>query len=167
MNHARFSAIYSGLTSVAKKVYEAVPIAEYWPAAKIIYEMDRLNIHVDHSVVRGCLRSLKEAGLIMEVNKQGEFKRVPVRMPASKTKTVEEEEMNNKNTAPATCHPKKTTPMDALGELAQRAVRMADMLKDLASDISDAAVEIQAQLEAGDEDVQKLRQLQTLLKGIV
>ncbi len=60
----------------------------------------------------------------------------------------------------------KRTAIDNLGDLAARAVAIADELKGLSHQINNAAIEIQAQVEEGEADMQKLRQFQTLLKSL-
>lgn len=169
MSRARFNSIYSGMTSVSKKVYEAVPMNEAWNTSKIAAELQRCGLGIDFRIVAGCLNSLCSAGLINEIGK-AEFKREGIKTEAANKPTNELETDMGKQyvikTVAQSAPAKKLAPLDRLGELAQRAANMANMLKELASDISDAAVDIQSQMETGEEDVKKLRQLQTLLKSI-
>lgn len=168
MSQARFNAIYNGMTSAARKVYDVVPIAEAWDKVQIARELRRLNISLDIKVFDACLGALRDAGLIRELH-QGEFQREKVREEAAKpanhdTKGGEMSSFSKMESLPAA--PAKKSPLDRLGELAQRATQLAGAVSALASDISDAAVDIQAQLENTEEGVKKLRQLQTLLKSL-
>lgn len=61
---------------------------------------------------------------------------------------------------------KAVTPIDRLEKLSQRCALLAKTVKDLASDIGDAAVEIQQQMDAKDENLSKLRQLQALMRSL-
>ena len=171
MSQSRFDAIFSGQTSIAKKVYEAVPIAESWNARKIMTELSRLGISQDQRTVTGCLENLRKSGLVNEFLK-GEFRREPIKevvlkAEAGKAKEVSVITLPKPTIAPsAVAHPADLSPMDILGALAARAANLASMANDLSSDISDAAVEIQQHIENNDADTQKLKQLQSILKSI-
>lgn len=57
-------------------------------------------------------------------------------------------------------------PVDKLVELSARIGQLAHLIKELASEISDATIEVQGQIESNDADSQKLKQLQSLLKSL-
>lgn len=59
--HAR---LLQGLNSIARKVYDAVPTNEAWPASKI---RTLIPGNPDMNVVKGCLGKMKEDGLVKEV----------------------------------------------------------------------------------------------------
>lgn len=172
MSSAKFERIFVGLTSAAQKVYEAVPISETWSANKIGSELRRKNIGIDFSIVQGCLNSLIDVGLVVERGR-GEFRRTPIRKAAEKqeiAQPTEEIEMQNKPQATKTAAKPATnaapmTVLDRLGELSQRVAQMSHQLTALSSDITDAAVEIQSQMDANEENIAKVRQLQTLLSS--
>lgn len=166
MSHARFLQIHSGQTSVAKKVYEAVPILEAWSVGQVNAALQRSGVVIAFRDVAGCLNTLKNSGLINEP-KTGEFIREGVRQP--KTPKVKEPEM--KPEAPRAVittgqHPITTNPIDKLENLAQRIMQVSQMVKGIADDLSDAAIDIQHQFEGKEEDLKKFKQLQELLKGI-
>lgn len=173
MSRARFNAIYSGITDAAKKVYEVVPIAEAWTVQQVAAELHRCKVPVARiDVLTGCLDSLRRAGLVCEP-RRGQFRRERVRDDKPTAAAVEiptftkiEPEEKNMANKPQPTPRASTTPLDRLGDLAQRVTQLSIALKDVASELSDAAVDIQSQLEHGEEDVKKLRQLQTLLKSI-
>ncbi len=56
--HAR---LLQGLNSIARKVYDAVPTDEPWPASKI---RTLIQGNPDMNVVKGCLGKMKEDGLV-------------------------------------------------------------------------------------------------------
>lgn len=163
MNRARFNALYNGMTSVAKKVYEAVPLVESWNHTRVNAELVRLGVNIDHHVLRGCLETLRTAGLVNEVAR-GEFRREAIREP-KRNNEKEPAPMKTPATA-AKPAPASATPFDKLGNLAAALTQLAAQLEDLASDLTDAAIDIQAQLETNDADLGKLKQLQTLLKSL-
>lgn len=178
MNHARFTTILAGMTSVARKAYEAVPIQETWPTSKIIAELQRQGTALPFRTLVGCLRTLCDAGIVVEVS-HGMFRRVPVRdpvptskasaapkpiaIPTLQTYTPKEPTMK---AAPQPTPATKPSPLDLLGALAARANALGDQLKVLATDLSDAAVEMQAQAESDAGALEKLKQFQALLKSL-
>jgi len=173
LSTTRFNAIHAGLTSVAQKVYEAVPIAEAWSQSQIYAELSRKQISANHRVMVGCLDNLVSQGLIAEPSR-GMFRRVAIRpakvaptpAPAPDTPPQQEEPMKPALApAPAPVAAPTISPIDRLGLLASRVAAISAELATLATDISNATVEAQMQMEANAEDTQKLRQLQAILKG--
>jgi hypothetical protein len=176
MNLARYTATYNGLNAAARKVHDAVPMQEPWTVAQIVGELRRQGSSLDHRVTRGCLRVLVEAGLVIE--RAGEkFQRITIRIadkqqPAPQPAPQQKEPAMPENVTPLLTKktPEPATPMDRLGALAKRVNDVAIIVKNLASELSDAAVEIQAELEAKDanntKELAKLRQFQALLKGL-
>lgn len=181
ISQTKFKRVFSGMTTLAQKVYNFVPISETWAIGKVCAEAKRNGVTVDQRVMFGCLAALRDGGLVDEPVR-GEFRRHPVRVapekltiPVFTETTPQEEPMVKPQAQPVTpgitvtiTEKKKPapTPMDMLGDLAQRAVVLADMVKALAEDISDTAVEVQAQFEASAEESKKLKQLKALLGSI-
>lgn len=175
MSQARFNAIYSGQTAIAKKVYDAVPIADTWSIPQIIGELERTGFRHEYRSVAGCLATLLNAGLVQDTGK-GRFCREPIR---EKTPTPKEESMKPAPVPPvavsiapvslaslaAQSAPSKS-PIDRLGELAARVTAMAISLKDLAAEISDAAIDAEAQFEQNETAMAKVKQLQSILKSL-
>lgn len=90
MSQSKFNRIWSGANAQMKKVYEVVPIAEYWPIKQIDAEMRRRGINADFAATTGILDSLKRIGVIRE--QRGCFTREIVREVSTDT-NVEPEEL--------------------------------------------------------------------------
>lgn len=168
MSRSRFDAIFSGQSSIAKKVYEAVPIVESWNAKKILSELARQGITQEPRTLTGCLDTLKRSGLINELMK-GEFRREVIKELSVKVEVAQAKEAVQASkpiVVAASLVEREISPMDILGALAARAAHLSGMVSDLSSDISDAAIEIQQRIETIGADTQKLKQLQSILKSI-
>jgi hypothetical protein len=171
MQQAKFDSIHRGLSSIAKKVFEGVPIAEPWSASQIHNELTRLQIcGCDLRTVTGCLNTLVEAGLAEEPQR-GAFIRAQIRQkaPAPTIKLVpsltKEPEMKPQPVATSNA-PAETDPIDRLSGIAARVITVAETLRALASDIETAAIEIADRSEKRNDETKKLRQLQELLKSL-
>jgi len=170
ISRSRFDRLMSGMNSTAVKVYEAVPIAGQWSLNQVTAEMRRAGINVDPRAVFGCLGALVRAGLVVE-SEAGRFQREAVKAPLTKPIKSKDEPMTTnssqqaKKSVNANVMSKLDT-MDILGVLATRAANISSMVKELSSDISDAAIEIQSRIETSEADLVKFKQLQALLKGI-
>jgi hypothetical protein len=166
MSPERFEAVHAGMTAAARKVYAAVPIDESWHITKIVAELNRLGTRMEYSVVNACLSALQQAGLTRELSGR-EFRRERVRAAAPAKPKPTEKPMKNTATvtAPVAPIPAKISPLDRLGALAERANNMMEMLKALAADITDAALEIQADHENSKKGLELLSQFQNLVKS--
>ena len=165
MNAARQRVLLEAQTAIARKVFDAVPIGAAWSVHAIVIEMKRLHGSAPTThIVSGCLRALREAGLVRQMGDT--HCRVPVResvptvMPPetlieimSKTETVE---------APA---PLK--PIDRLAGVAQRLRNLAEEFADLAEEVDAAALELEAKASTPDAETVKLRALRDALKQLV
>lgn len=162
ISQSRFEERYKQQTSVAQKVYDATPMTEAWTAQSITAELQRVGVHREFKVVLGCLNTLIEAGLVFEA-KKNMFQREPIRA-VIKVEKKEPEVAFTQNDMQATQH--KDDPIQKLGHLAERLVAISTMVKDLAEDINEAALEAQAKMEEHGESAKTLAQLQTLLGGL-
>jgi len=166
MNQQKFEAVYRGLTTQAKKVYECVPIAEPWTPGQIMAELHRKNISMnDRHVVMGCLNSMITAGIVIE-GPRGEFRREAIRPKCEFKEQVFEsneptEESEVKHAAPTTNKPatNEANALDLLGDFAQRLRAMAD-------DAERIAIVIADQAEKNEAETSKLRQFQAFLKSL-
>ncbi len=156
MSAAKFQGEYNGLTSVAKKVYEAVPNLEEWGSARILIELKRVGVPMDAKQINGCLDALVRAGLVREP-KPGMFirqhvKDAPPRPVLVKSGPVE---------APTgTGDPMpEEAPIDKLSGLSSK-------LREIADAIDNAAIEIADRISSESEETNKLKQLQKLLKEL-
>lgn len=172
MNHARFTAIHAGMTSVAKKVYEVTPIAESWSAGQICQELLRTGSSVDPRVISGCISALVHAGIVLQQGPDA-YRRTPVRPKPERAAPLAQPETMAKPTPTTTPPPAvpaaaKLTdpagPIDKLGALSSRVSNMVELLQALAIDIDTAALEIEEQIQAKNAETAKLRQLQALLR---
>jgi hypothetical protein len=85
MSQARFNRIDSGLTSTARKVYNAVPLQESWSAQQIVAELKRGGVTHNFAIIVGCLNSLIQAGIVRETDK-GMFCREPIKAGTNTTR---------------------------------------------------------------------------------
>ena len=154
MNAARLKQVENGLSGIARKVLEAVPIADQWPAHTIANEIKRATGSAPEiKIVNGCLESLKSSGLVREPTR-GKWIRVSMKdhadadeMPAP-VKVVELRKQQPEQTAREM--------------LSQVAIAMMD----LAAKVEDVASEIDKAEKRNEEKTAKLRQLQELLRGL-
>ena len=162
MNLAKFESVHRGLSVQARNVYEALPLSEPWNPTQIMKELHRTNASMsDAHSVRGCINSLIDSGLAVEPVR-GSFKRIEIREkkidkpPALvAVKNSKEEEMK----VAIYEIPEKASPIDRLSGLAQR-------LRELATDMDDAAIDLAEQAQKNDAETIKMRQLQALLKSL-
>ncbi len=139
----RDSAIGNLQTSL-RKVFECVPIQEDWSAAQITHELARKHQSIGSTSVVGSLNALKKSKLVVEP-KSGYFKQIECRkMPAKKK-------------IPATVTPE--TPLFTLRDILNK----VDNLK---MELEVAVLEVEEYIETSNKKVEKLDQLQSLLKSI-
>jgi hypothetical protein len=169
MNHGRYQSIYQGLSAIARKVYDAIPAQETWSMAQIQAELQRTGGTArDKRILEGCVNSLKEAGIIKEPVR-GFFIREHVSPPTSKTvetKPIKETTLGLPNTTPLPSTQPKGKPLDKLAGIANRANMLAASLRDLASDIETAALELEEEVAASLKASEKLQALSSILKNI-
>lgn len=159
MNKSVYQSRVSGLTAIAKKVFSVVPIAEAWPAHQIIGELKRMtDSAADPRIVSGCLNTLINQGLVTEP-KPNTFRRVAVK--ESKLTELIAKKPNHKEVSPVATQ-KQQQSVSAIEKLAG----IASRLKQVASDIESAAIEIDEQLKNDKQDTEKLKQLQSLLRSL-
>ncbi len=165
MNQQRFESMYRGMTAQAKKVYDCIPISDPWTPSQIMQELHRKNISMsDMRVVLGCVNSLIDCGVVIEVSK-GLFKREVIR-PKCEPKqqvieiieTTKEEEV--KQPAPVPVKPTPAiSPISLLGSLSSR-------LRAFADEMDGVAMVLAEKSEKEEAETSKMRQLQALLKSL-
>lgn len=172
MNNARYQSILKNATSVARKVFDAIPISEPWTTQQVRSELIRSGVAVtrEYSVIEGCINTLVSSGLVIE-NPRGHFKRVEVSQsdPPKKQppqKTVQSTQPMSEPEQMSTDDKKPFSALDRLAALANRAATLSIAVKALASEIETAAIEVEQEMEKHAEGRQKLAQLQALLKGL-
>jgi hypothetical protein len=151
MTPARAESIERGLTAVASRVLQAVPIQEPWNVHQVMSELLRLKIaQPPMHVTQGCLVSLKESGLIKE-GPQGHFKRYPVRLKEVSMPTPP---------APA------LVPVDPLMQIGATLRAVAQQLVEVADAVDDAALQVDARIEAAQAGSAKLKQFKELFASL-
>lgn len=173
MTPATIASLLQGQTSIARKLFEFVPIAEEWSEFQIANEMRRVTGSApDLKVTRGCLRDLADSGLIRHRNNQ--FRRAQAQ---EKTKQKEAEMSAAKAVTTLQLNPAAKaeqkhapSPIEILGDIAGSIVALgksvAEQLQQLAGRVEEAALQIEQGQEANAESLEKLKQLQSLLKSL-
>lgn len=159
MTAARIRLLENQQSGVAKKVYAAVPINEIWPVKQIAFELQRQGVARDISIVEGCLKSLRDTGLIKEAS-PGHFQRVKPRAESEPTK--KEPTMA---TTPVSSS-QAVDPVDKLAAIGTKLRGLSQMFVELANDIDEAALALDEKASGNDEELAKLRQLKGLLKSL-
>ncbi len=173
MTPAKIAGLLQGQTSIARKLFEFVPIAAAWSEHQIASEMRRVTGSTpDLKVVRGCLRDLADCGLVRRSNDLFRRAHVPEKpqqkeseMPAAKAVTTLQLK------PAATPEPQVApSPIEILGDIAGSIVELskgvAVQLQQLASRVEEAAIQIEQGQEANAANLQKLKQLQQLLRSL-
>lgn len=168
MTPAKYQTALNGLTSIARKVFEAVPIQEKWTAHRIVTEMSRLSTRIDMKTAEGCLNSLKDFGLVKEPER-GLFQRVVAR----ERETISLPTDTTADPAPAPRAPvepvlsliqPENTPATVFGEIATTLRARAAELNRMADEIDGAALAFEERIENSEKRVAKFRELSALLK---
>jgi len=158
-----------GRSMQEQKAFAAVPIQEYWSAAQIGSAIQRACGSVmDRRTLDGCLVRLKDAGLIQS-RADGTFKRTAIR--DGEKKDMAENRKDDDIVAKATdvvmsVNPKGPDMLDRMQALATNMRLHADYLQTMAAQVEEMALEIEERRETGDAEVQKLRQLKSILKEL-
>lgn len=161
LSPTRYEERLRNLTPTARKVFDAVPISEPWSSTYIQSEMSRLGTRPGGTdILMGCLNSLKQAGLVEEPER-GQFIRARVR-PAKTEKDPQPAAEKAPMPTPQKPEAKPAAPTSAIDLLAG----IAKSMRALAGEIETAALAIEEGQAKAGEEVQKLRQLQALLKGL-
>lgn len=187
LSEAKRDRILQGQTTTARKVYDAIPIAEPWEVPKIVAELSRRGQAIDYPILIGCINNLIRNGLVAEPVRKT-YIRTPVRTKAVQaivSSVMDDEDMDDTDieftepeaqAMPSTEQiqtkqkPGKGTPqaatIDRLGALAEKATNLATDLKKLAAEIETAAIDIAEQIADVEAKAEKLRKFQALLSEI-
>ena len=165
MNAAKQQNMLAGQSSLARKVFQVVPIQERWSAHDIFNSlMVAETTGAQFPAIRRGLGELKDAGLIREpVN--GHFQRTTI------TITPQRELSMSKDIKPAMATTKKPegSALDALavlsGEVISFAEEVGQRMKKLAARIEEVALSVVAERVVNAEALVKFKLLQSLLKG--
>lgn len=189
MTPAKYQSALNSQSAIAKKVLEMVPIQEAWSRNEIASNLRRVTkSSPDVAVLDGCLIRLKDAGLIRE-RQTGLYQRVEIRerevlhvATETKIKTqvaadgrtfiagmgigVDNTGGTVEHCASASASMPAKSPIDILSALSERVRAAATSMLVLASDIETAALTIEQTNAESNANVDKLRQLQALLKSL-
>lgn len=175
MTPAKQEILMQGQTSIARKIYECVPIQEAWQTFQIAHALKAATgTSADLRRVQACLSDLADAGLIREPQKR-HFQRVEVK---EKPKTQElkmpaEPSLNAIAAATAATAEPKASALDRIAGLAGELSDIADHLRQrllrvtkIAKELEDVALAVEQERESSSESMAKLSQLKDLLKGL-
>lgn len=159
---ARLQAIADSQTGIAKKILAACPIADWWSLRQIMDELYREHhVRYEQHVVRGCLRSLREAGLVQEKGDLFQQVTIPVK---NNVKPIKEPEVSVEDTAP---EPKtKVSGENLVLHSVARLRSVSALLLEVATDLEEAVLRIEEASQERDKEVEQLRQLKALLNGL-
>ena len=168
LKESKFKAIHNGLSAIAKKVYEAVPIKDSWEKHKIILELQRLHPSVrDQHTILGCLDTLVRSGLVNQLE-NGTFRREHVETAASLRAALDKEiGLPEKMKKTEVQEDQAVSPIEKITRLQQMAAKIIEDVKAMSDAIETVAIEVEMQFSERDAESQKLKQLQALLKGLV
>ncbi|KSW22806.1 MULTISPECIES: hypothetical protein [unclassified Pseudomonas] len=169
MTPARQQALLKAQTGVARKVYDVVPIQSPWSPLQIKGALTASgHSSAELSVIRACLNDLKDAGLVREVDRQM-FLRTEVRTPPQQKDQPMPRIVTSIKPA-AKAGNTSASPIELLGDLASQLKTLGEefsaKVQALAARVEEAALTIEQGLEANAANLEKVRQLQTLLKSL-
>lgn len=164
MNESRLHQLLTGQSSIAQKVFGYVPIQASWSVHDIHGAVLNANATCASAhAIRRALHELRDAGLVREPV-TGKFQR-----DAATPKPKKEQVMSVVSSVTAIKKP-AVGALDALAALSGEVVSLSDeigkRMKALAARIEEVALSVAAEQESNVEALDKLKQLQNLLKGI-
>lgn len=186
LNQKKHDIRLRSMSAVARRVYEAVPIETAWSVSFVQSELSRTGSSTgrDVHVLKGCLASLVEAGLVIEPER-GLFQRAPLKPESNYEPQKDQTQMKTK--ASAAIHSTSANSLSRLAELGQGAMQnaarmavlaekaealastmreMVEELCKLSKNIDESALDIEEQKQSANADADKLKQLQQLLKSL-
>lgn len=155
MKESRARVLLSQHSSVAQKVYAAIPIQDEWSVKAVCSELVRNGFSHDIRTVNGCINSLIASGLVVE-KVAGKYQRAPIKQEVEPLSTTKNEATAAK-AAPA---------IDRLCDLSGKFMHLVSSMKAVADELETVALEVAEQIKRGSEDAEKFKQLQQLLKSI-
>lgn len=172
MTPAKQETLLQGQSSIARKIYECVPIQEAWPTHQIAQALKTTTgATADMRRLQACLSDLADAGLIREPQRRS-FQRVEVK---DKPKTPELKMTASQPLTASTAAPvaPKASALDRIAGLAGELSDIADHLRQrllrvtkIAKELEDVALAVEQERESSNESLAKLSQLKDLLKGL-
>lgn len=172
MNEARFKAVFNGLSSIAQKVYEAIPAESYYSIKRIHSEVFRLGKNVDQTMLAGVLNTLVKAGLLLEID-QGMFSKTKItKKVLSKAQEIEYADtkpvpkQDNKKDIAVPAKENKPNPFDGLREVTLKFMDLAKSINSMAAELDANLAKVEEAIDANKADMEKFKQFQALLKSM-
>lgn len=171
----RYQERRAGMTTVALKVLEVVPIGEAWPFRQLMGELRRRGIAIEAASVLGSLNRLIEAGLVREPtpkcfiaipHKPEEAEPVPNLLPDQPKGPIAHLVSAPVRKEPEARPAPAVEPLQLLGQLAERARAMAVDMRALAADIDSAALQLDQAQERNTAAIKQLQAFKAMLQGI-
>jgi hypothetical protein len=190
MNESRQRRLLEGQSSTARKLYEFVPRHEAWVEGDIAKAAHNGHVRVGLHTIRACLGDMKDAGLVKETQRHY-FQRVAVtktKKPAKNDNqpSANEADMPKESAVSATSAPVAVPPVPAVSadsaksapsslellagvstELTTLGVEFIGRIKALATRVDEVALQVEAQREADNASMAKVRQMQALMKDVM
>jgi hypothetical protein len=169
-SESRQQQLLAGQSAISRKVFDTVPIQESWSVTDIYNALRASNVGADSRSVRRCLFDLRDIGLIREPS-SGQFQRSPTTVKSNSEPVMITSSMTTSSILPLPIL-KKPAPsaLDALAGLSAEVIGLSEeiglRMKKLAARIEEVALSVEAEREVNAESLGKLKQLQSLLKGI-
>lgn len=169
MTPSRASQLEQGLNGMARKIYDAIPVKDPWPAGQIIAELKRsIGTAPDLRVLQGTLAHLVELGL---VKPQGDsFLRVVPRASVRRLEPVSAPQPGPRDPDPPAPAGKPSSStrdaITAISEVSAKVRNVIALLSRLAEELDDVAVEIEEHHQATSHDAEQLRKLRELLRAV-
>ena len=152
----------NGLTATHKRVYECVPAIEAQQLHMITSDMKRrYGIAADKIILMACINDLIDEGLVVRSGID-RYRRTPIKS-VSVVPAAEVAVQDQKPQTPA-CAIEALTKL--AGEMRECASHFASRFKLIADRIDDVALTVDQSKAEEAEAVAKLRQLQSILKGL-
>jgi hypothetical protein len=167
MNGALIAEKEKNLTGIVRKVLEATPITQEWRVSKILEEMRRVGHGADHPSVASALDRLKGMGLVKEPV-AGAFVRA-IQKPQRQDQKVTPTKLESIKRVECGSRPddaQSEKPVDRLGSIAAEVRTLSTRFAEIARQIDEVALDVQASMETSTDDMRKFKQLQELLKSI-
>jgi hypothetical protein len=163
MNRKIYESTYRGLSSPVRRVFDAVPILDFWTSSAIAEEIRRGGSGLfDGRSIMGTLRYLVELGMVKETkfpNKDSVFRRVLVKEktpPLTFSEPKPETAMANTTFTAPEPQPEVTAAV-LLADIAKQARTLAD-------DIDAALLILAKEAQVTAADLEKFRQFKALLR---
>jgi len=166
MNAAKQQNMLAGQSSLARKVFQVVPIQESWSAHDIFNSLMAAEATgAQFPAIRRGLVELKESGLIREpVN--GHFQRSAITIKSPRGQNMLEET----KVGVIAIKKAEVSALDTLAVLSAEVISLSEevgqRMKKLATRIEEVALSVEAEREVNTEALAKFEQLKSLLKGI-